>query len=138
MIGLDTNMLIRYITQDDDEQSGKAVNFLEQKCTIEDPGYINLIVLCEMVWVLKRAYGYEKRIIIDVLEKLIQTGQLVVEKSELVWEAIEAYKTGLADFSDYLIAISNKSAGCQYTTTFDHRAGAFNLFRKLPHFPNDK
>jgi len=131
MIGLDTNVVIRYITQDDPQQSAEAEKFIEQNCTVEEPGYINYMVLCEMVWVLKGAYGYDKNIIIGVLENLIQTAEIMVENSEVVWMALEAFKTGPADFSDYLIACFNKQAGCHYTATFDQDAGEFNLFRKL-------
>ena len=73
MIGVDTNVLVRYIVQDDIEQSKDATRFIEKRISSSNPGFINQIVLCELVWVLKRAYGYEKTIIFEVLEKILQT-----------------------------------------------------------------
>lgn len=131
MIGLDTNVLIRYITQDDKDQAEIAGDIIEQNCTIYEPGYINQIVICEIVWVLRRAYGYEKKIVIRVIQKILQTSEMVVENSENVLKALDAYKNGKADYSDYLIAFSNGTAGCKYTITFDKRAANFKLFKGL-------
>ena len=131
MIGLDTNILIRYIAQDDPVQSAAVVKFIERNCTSETPGYINLTVLREIIWVLKRAYGYEKKIILQILEKLIKMAELVFEYSDIVWMAIDAYKSGTADFSDYLIAFSNKLSGCKYTITFDKETRDSGLFKVL-------
>jgi predicted nucleic-acid-binding protein len=128
MIGLDTNILIRYITQDDKLQSKKASTFIEENCTEDNPGYINQIVLCEINWVLKHAYRYEKELIISVLDRLLQTRELIVENSENARSALGFYKTGKADFSDYLIATLNHESGCADTATFDKKAGEFKLF----------
>ncbi len=131
MIGLDTNILIRYITQDDKTQAKIASAFIEKNCTIDAPGYISQIVVCEIVWVLKRAYGYDKKIVIDVIERLLKTGELIVENSENIRMALRVYQTGKADFSDYLLAISNSEVGCEYTVTFDKNASDSGLFRIL-------
>ena len=131
MIGIDTNVLIRYITQDDEVQAKIASDYIESNCTLNNPGYINQIVLCEIIWVLKRAYRYNKQIIIDIIRQLLQTGELMVDNSENVWLALEAYEEGSADFSDYLIALSNKNAGCEKTITFDKNAAYFSLFDQI-------
>ena len=131
MIGLDTNILIRYITQDDKIQAKQASNFIEENCTANKPGFINQIVLCEINWVLKHAYGYKKEIRIEVLDKLLQTRELIVENSENAILALSYYKTGSADFSDYLIAVSNSELGCTYSVTFDKKAADINLFTLL-------
>lgn len=119
MVGLDTNVIIRYITQDDPDQSKIATAFIEQYCTVDNPGYINQIVLCEIVWVLKGAYRYDKKVIIEVLHKLQMAREIIVENADNVRKATEAYTSGNADFSDYLIALSNHQQGCSHTVSFD-------------------
>jgi predicted nucleic-acid-binding protein len=131
MIGIDTNILIRYITQDDEIQSELATKFIEKNCTGSKPGYINQIVICEIIWVLRRAYGYDKKIVIQVVEKLLRSSEIVVENSPNIWKALNEYENGNADFSDYLIALSNNNAGCDFTITFDKKASGNKLFKIL-------
>jgi predicted nucleic-acid-binding protein len=71
LIGLDTNVIIRYIVQDDEQQAKLATDLIESQCSSENPVFINEITLCEIVWVLKRAYGYEKTVIINILRQLL-------------------------------------------------------------------
>ncbi|MFM8341454.1 MAG: PIN domain-containing protein [Methylomonas sp.] len=73
MIGLDTNVIVRHIVQDDEKQAKVATDFIESQCSIENPLFINEITLCEIVWVLKRAYGYDKSLILDILDQLLQS-----------------------------------------------------------------
>ena len=129
MIGLDTNVLVRYIVQDDPEQSRIATNFVEKRISSVKPGFINHIVLCEIVWVLKKAYGYDKIIIVSVLEKILQTKEFIVENAEVAWIALKEYEKAGADFSDYLIAVLNRFADCDYTITFDETAAKFKYFQ---------
>jgi len=131
MIGVDTNVLVRYITQDDEAQSIVAGNWIEETCSIESPGWISVIVLCEIVWVLSRAYGYDRETIQQVLQQIFQAGELAVEQQESAWSALRDYAQGSADFSDYLIAHMNHSAGCKYTVTFDRKASTHRLVRLL-------
>jgi predicted nucleic-acid-binding protein len=131
MIGLDTNVLVRYITQDHPEQSKLATDYIEKKCTANSPGYVNHIVICELIWVLNRAYRFEKNIVSEVIGKILLSSELVVEDSDTVWQALEAYKSESADFADYLISIKNHSAGCVTTSTFDKAAAGFPLFKYL-------
>jgi len=128
MIGLDTNILLRYFTQDDEKQSEIANFYIEEQCSEENQAFINSIVFCELVWVLEVAYKYEKTQIADVLEKILQTSQFVVEDTGAAWNALSSYKKSKADFSDALLAEINKNAGCKKTFTFDKRAS------KLPEF----
>lgn len=79
MTGIDTNVLVRYITQDDSKQASVATDFLEASCTKESPGYINHVVLCELAWVLGHAYTYPKTTVIEVLKQLLSTAELIVE-----------------------------------------------------------
>jgi predicted nucleic-acid-binding protein len=121
MIGLDTNVLVRYITQDDPSQAAGATRLIEGHCSGDSPGWISSIVLCELVWVLRRAYRYQKADVLAVLDQLLITLELKVEDEEIARLAVDAYKTGGADFSDYLILLSNTAAGCETTYSFDGR-----------------
>jgi len=130
MIGIDTNVLVRYIVQDDERQAAIATNAVEA-CSVETPGWISAIVLCETVWVLSRAYGYDKSTIQAVLQRVFLASELVVEQQEQGWLALRAFASGNADFSDYLIAHINQASGCEYTVTFDTKASGHRLFQLL-------
>ncbi|NBC49458.1 MAG: PIN domain-containing protein [Gammaproteobacteria bacterium] len=121
MIGLDTNVLVRYITQDDPVQSPVATTLIEEQCRRDAPGRVAQIVLCELVWVLRRAYGYPKAQVVEVLDQILVTAELVVENDELAFQALDAYRTGNADFSDYLLILNNRRSGCETTYSFDTR-----------------
>ena len=131
MIGVDTNVLVRYIVQDDIEQSKIASRFIEGQISSSKPGFINQIVLCELVWVLKRAYHYEKTIILNVIEKILQTKEFVIDNADIVWIALREYREGKADFSDYLIASYNKHSDCTHTVTFDRIASNAKFIKIL-------
>lgn len=122
MIGLDTNVLVRYVVQDDTTQAEAAGRLLEGQCTRESPGLVNGIVLAEMVRVLRRAYGYEKDLVVTVLRQILQTAELTVEDPAVAWAALSDFETGGADFADCLIAHGNHAAGCNATYTFDKKA----------------
>lgn len=121
MIGLDTNVLVRYITQDDPEQSARATRLIETHYSSASPGRVALIVLCELVWVLRRAYGYSKPQVVAVLDQILVTAELVIESDGVAFQALDDYREGPADFSDYLLALSNRAAGCETTYSFDAR-----------------
>lgn len=131
MIGLDTNVLVRYLVQDDPEQARKASSVIARHCTRESPGFINRIVLCELVWVLEDAYGYSKEAIVGVLEKVLRTTQLQIEDLSIAWTALRRYQKGKADFADCLLEMANRQAGCEYTVTFDRQAGKLAGFELL-------
>ncbi len=122
MIGLDTNILVRYIVRDDPVQTEAATRLIETQCTMDDPGFISLVVLAELTWVLERAYKYPKPLVIAVLSKLLSVVELVVEESDLARASLRNYKNGNADFPDYLIGGIHQSKGCITTMTFDRRA----------------
>lgn len=121
MIGLDTNVLVRYIAQDDAAQSPKATRLIES-LTAESPAYIGLVSLIELVWVLTGCYSSSKEDLVAVLEGLLRTKGLLVENAETVWKAVRLFKGGSADFADCLIECSANRAGCDYTATFDRGA----------------
>ena len=122
MIGLDTNILVRYIVRDDPIQTEVATQLLETRCTLEEPGFVSLVVLVELVWVLGNGYKYPKPLITAVLSKLLTVAELVVEETNSARVALNAYETGNADFADYLIGCIHKAKGCLTTLTFDRRA----------------
>ena len=122
MTGLDTNILIRYIVQDDPLQAELAARIIENDLSEEAPGYINLIVLCEILWVLSYAYKYSKDDIIKVLKQILITNCFEVESSHIVWGALNKFENCSADFSDSLIAELNKEHGVELTLTFDKKA----------------
>ncbi len=123
MRGLDTNVLVRHLVQDDPGQSKKASQFITRECSRESPCLLNRIVLCELVWVLESAYGYPKEIIATVLERILRTSQFVIEGRQAAWAALNKYQKGGADFADYLLATVNCELGCAHTVTLDKKAG---------------
>ncbi len=128
MIGLDTNILVRYLVDDDPEQAAAAAKLIEKRCTEDDPGFVNRIVLCELVWVLESAYGYARATIAATIESLLRTAELEIDAVEAVWPALTTYRTGSADFSDALIGRLNRDAGCGATATFDKGAAKLDDF----------
>lgn len=122
MIGLDTNVLVRYMVQDDPKQSQAATNFIAKHCSVVSPGFINSLVLCELVWVLESAYGYPRENIAEVIEKILRTRQFQIHEPELMWSSLQKYREKIADFSDCYIASINTEAGCKHTVTFDKKA----------------
>lgn len=118
MIGLDTNVLVRYVAQDDPTQSPKATRLIES-LTPQSPGHVSQTALVELVWVLSSCYSATRSEVCEVLEALLRTKELVVAQAETVWKAVRQYKNGNADFPDCLIARSCSDAGCDYTATFD-------------------
>ena len=131
MIGLDTNVFIRYIVQDDEQQAQLATDVIENQCSVENPAFINEITLCEIVWVLKRAYRYDKAIILAVLKQLLSESEVYISSHAEAWEAYSDYETGNADFSDYFIARINKKMGCPFTFSFDKKACQHENFKLL-------
>ena len=122
MIGLDTNILVRYLTQDDPAQASVATDLLESRISTQQPGYVSQVVLTELVWVLDRGYRYAKADIIRAVGGLLSVRELTIEKADEAWAALQQFETGQADFADYLIGLSGQMAGCTTTFTFDRRA----------------
>ena len=121
-IGVDTNVIIRYIIQDDPVQSALATTYLEENCTEETPGFISLVVLCEITSVLRRAYRYNKTDIALVLENILNTSELAIENSQIAWTAFRQFQQNRADFADCVIDALSRSNGCSKTISFDKKA----------------
>lgn len=131
MKALDTNVLVRYLVQDDFKQAAVATRFIENQCTEDNPCFIGQITLCEVAWVLESNYGQDRVAIANVIEQLLQVGQLDVMEPSVVWRALNDYKISNADFPDHLLARVNESAGCESTVTFDKKASKQPAFELL-------
>ena len=122
MIGLDANVLIRYIVQDDPGQADAAARLIEGRCTARAPGYVSVPVLVELAGVLAGAYRYERRVVAAVIRQLLRTIELLVEDRDAAWSALREFEAGDADFADCLTAHRNRARGCTRTFTFDRAA----------------
>jgi predicted nucleic-acid-binding protein len=129
VIGLDTNILVRYFAQDDQVQSRQATEIIEHRLTEDQPGFISLVTMAEMVWVLERAYDMSKLEIANVVERILQADTLSVQNEQEVFTAMIALKTGAGSFSDALIAALGTWAGCASTLTFDRKATRLKGFQ---------
>lgn len=127
MIGIDTNVLVRYLVQDDQRQASRANKIFEQVSDM-NPLFINNIVMCELIWVLSRAYKYERELIAQTMEQILSTTGIEFENAENIRNALRHYQKGNADFSDYLIAETNRENGSETTYTFDRKAANHPLF----------
>ncbi|MCC7048519.1 MAG: type II toxin-antitoxin system VapC family toxin [Alphaproteobacteria bacterium] len=124
MIGIDTNVLVRFFVKDDVAQLEAARQCLRTECTPQSPGFVNRVVLCEFVWVLTRVYRIERAQVAGVLDKILHADSLTVEDEDLVEIALERYRHSDTDFADCVIALTNERRGCDLTRTFDHKAVA--------------
>ena len=122
MIGLDANVLVRYLTQDDAVQSPKATEIIERQLTGANPGFLSVVAMVEIVWVLDRVYGLAAREIAATVERMLQLEVLVIENEQEVFAAMVALKQGRGSFADALIAELGARAGCIHTLTFDNKA----------------
>jgi len=122
VIGLDTNVLVRYIAQDDRRQAAKAAHVIEEECSERRPGFVAVIAIAELVWVLESCYGTAKAEIVAVLQRILRTKQLVVQDAETTWKALRLFESSKADFADCLIERIDAAHECEYTSTFDKHA----------------
>ncbi len=131
MIGLDTNVLIRYLTGDDPIQSAKAAHLIERGLSVDEPGYISVVVMAEIAWVLEQSYGLTPIAIAAAIEALLRADNLIIAREQDVFTAMIALKDARASFADALIATLAASDGCDITMTFDRKATRFRGFQLL-------
>lgn len=131
MKGIDTNILVRYLTQDDAKQAKLAEQAIRHAVASGEALYINLIVLCETAWVLDRAYHLSRQDIAATLEHILRVQQFEIESKATVWLALADYQAGKADFADCLIGVRNRDAGCTATLTLDRAASSLATFEML-------
>lgn len=130
MNAVDTNVLLRYLVEDDPAQARSATRFFTRECAVENSCFINRIVLCEAVWVLNRIYRFTRHQIAATLEHLLNTRELLIEDYNEVAGALADFREGV-DFADALVARVNRKMGCDYTATFDRKASRRLGFRML-------
>ena len=118
MIAIDTNVLVRYIVGDDPTQSALAARFIETELTPETPGFVTLVAVVELSWVLRGLYGASAETVTTILRTLLASPQIAVENPDAVERAITALRVDLADA---LIHEVGRSAGCEKTITFDRK-----------------
>lgn len=122
MIGLDANILVRYLTQDDPVQAAQATALIEHRLNEDEPGFISVVALAETVWVLARFYRFRDAQIVGALERMLAAATLVVENEREVFTAMIALREGLSSFADALIGALCAKAGCSHVVTFDRKA----------------
>lgn len=128
MIGLDTNVILRYLLQDDPKQALQANQIIDQQLSEQNPGFINLVTMLEVVWVLRSLLKQTPSQIASHLENLLAADSLQIQNEQQVFEAAFALKRGTGEFEDALIGALNAWSGCSHTLTFDRRA------MRLPYF----
>lgn len=131
MIALDTNVLVRFLVEDDAVQTEQAKALLQQGITEGTTFYVPDVVLCEIVWVLNKSYRVSRREIVAHLRKLLHASHLMFASSERLAKALAAYGRGKGDFADYLIREDARGAGCEAVATFDRALLEEKGFRRL-------
>ncbi|MGC2108735.1 MAG: type II toxin-antitoxin system VapC family toxin [Candidatus Korobacteraceae bacterium] len=131
MIGLDTNILVRYFAQDDPVQSRKATVLMERGLSPQTPGFVSVVALAETMWVLERSYRLRSEEIAAVVEHILEADALAVEHEAEVATALTALWEGNGSFGDALIGAINSRAGCSRTITFDRKAARLPGFELL-------
>lgn len=131
MIGLDTNVIVRFLVRDDPVQSRKAQKFIEGELTQDDPGFLSVVAMVETAWVLERGYRFDAAAVASAIERLLQTEVFLVEYEQETFSAMIALREGRGSFADALIAECGKKAGCPATVTFDRKALRLSGFAPL-------
>ncbi|MFL5335421.1 MAG: PIN domain-containing protein [Geminicoccaceae bacterium] len=122
MIGLDTNVLVRVLADEDDPAADRARAFLVSLQDISEAVWVNHVVLCELAWVLRSTRRFSRAEIADLIDHLLATRPLQVADAELVATALQIFRGTRLDFADALIGVLNRRAGCATTYTFDRAA----------------
>jgi len=130
LIGLDTNVVIRYLVRDDAKQSPCATEFIERELSKEQPGLLTHVVLCEIAWVLEESYGLASAKVAEIMEGLFTASQIVLQDAHICWQALRLQKGG-GDFGDALIGLVAVKLGCDRTVTFDKGAAKLEGFELL-------
>jgi predicted nucleic-acid-binding protein len=123
MIGLDTNALLRLLTEDDAAQAAAVRERLAKLDSLPESVLLNHVVLVETLWTLRRLYGFERSSLLGLLEQLLSASTFCFEDRATVSQATALFARSTADFSDCLIAVQNARLGCDNTVTFDKNMG---------------
>jgi predicted nucleic-acid-binding protein len=119
VIALDTNVLVRFLVEDDPGESARARKLIEEGLGRESPFFVADVVLCEVVWVLRSNYRLPKADTLEILEKLLHATQLTFSSSDRIARSLRAFRSGRGDFADYLIREEGRDLGCETMATFD-------------------
>lgn len=122
MIGLDTNVLLRYLDQGDPEQSLRATEIITQRLTQDEPGFVSLVTILKVVWVLKSLYKRSWQEIANDVEMILAADTLEIQNEQQVYHAVVALRNGTGTFEDALIGSLGIWKGCSVTLTFDEKA----------------
>ena len=122
MIGLDTNVLLRYLAQDDPAQSPRATEIIEGRLTEQEPGFVTLVSILEVVWVLRSLFRRSRQEIANDVEMLLAADTLEIQNEQEVYTAVVALRNGSGTFEDALIGSLGVWRGCSATLTFDEDA----------------
>ena len=128
MLGIDTNVLVRFLVRDDEVQFEKAKRLIKREVSIGRRVFVNQLVLMETEWVLRSRYAVSKKDIIESFSKLLETDDVQFEDEPAIEEALYLWKDATADFADCLIGAKNRRLGCRATASFDVRAGKLRGF----------
>lgn len=122
MIGLDTNVLVRYFAGDDAAQATIVQRLVERELSPQRPAHVSLVALAELAWVLRTRYRAARETVVDIVAHLLADRRFAVQEPHAVWSALDAYRSAAIDFGDALIAALDRRHGCTHTVTFDRGA----------------
>ncbi|MGJ8697974.1 MAG: PIN domain-containing protein [Verrucomicrobiaceae bacterium] len=132
MKGLDTNVLLRFVTRDDEDQFQRASVYLQSACSSEEPGYITSVVLVELVWSLRSTYKYPREDVCRVLLGILRSRELRVQYADEAHKAAELYLNGEAEgFADAYSGLIALKEGCEETATFDRKAARLDFYEEI-------
>jgi predicted nucleic-acid-binding protein len=130
MKGLDTNVLIRLLLADDPEQTARGRAFVADR-PVGEPLFINRIVICELIWTLRRRFRFDRGQIADVVDRMLKWRGLEIEDYDALGFALYLYQTSGADLADCLLGVTNGLLGCERTATFDRKAAQLDEFELI-------
>ena len=128
MIAIDTNILVRYFVGDDPKQFALAKRFIEEELSRENAGFVSLVALAELSWVLVRLYDQTHEVVLGILRKLLDSAQIVVEEARSVEAAMQLPHD---EMGDALIHEVGRAKGCDFTITFDKKLARLDGIRRL-------
>ena len=130
MIGLDTNILLRFVLDDDAVQTANARAILDDLAP-DSPGVVNSVVLAEYAWTLRKGHGYSKSEIVGIIRTMLKSRSYFFPDRDAIFDALALCEDGGMGFADALIGEINRAAGCKVTLTFDKKAGKSSAFEQV-------
>ena len=128
MLGIDTNVLVRFLVRDDAAQFERARKLIKREVAAGHRVFISQLVLLETEWVLRSRYGLPKIEIAAAISGLLDATDVQFEGEAAIEQALYVWKDSAAGFADCLIGAQNRRLGCRVSATFDAKTS------KLPGF----